>query len=57
MYTFTVYKYMCLLCTPSLSISTWYVMYTINVYKYMGMLCTYSLSISTCVCYVQLNCL
>jgi len=60
MYIFTVYKYMSLLCTHSLSISTCVcyvhiycqlvhesVVYTFTVYKYMGLLCTHSLSIST----------
>jgi len=44
MYTFTVYKYMRLLGTSSLYISTW-VCYV------------HSLSISTWVCYVHLHCL
>jgi len=56
MYTFTVYKYMGLLCTFTVY-KYMRLLCTFTVYKYMGMLCTHSLSISTCVCYVHIHCL
>jgi len=70
MYTFTVYKYMGMLCANSLSISTRgcyvhlhcikvnvAVMYTFTFYKYMGLLCTHSLTKGTWGRYVHLRCL